>query len=663
MYIPHTNWSNINSTGISVTLFLLKIFGFLLSRLPNKVVRWISVFVGECVFYTMPSRRRIALSNLDHVFPKRSKEWQTKICKESFHRMIELGMLSIACGYLTKKRIKNNFSLSPSLAHAVRNIKNSGRGAIFLIPHTSLIEALTFIPCLLHDDDIPEVGVIYRSFKNRSLEKFVKSARERFGLKLLSRKRGFIHAMTMLKQNNIVVMLFDQNAGCSGATTTFLGRFAQTTEMPGILADRYKVPVYCLLAQRTGPWQATIKIEKLCNECPSSEWVVLSANRWLEKLLCSSDQACSDWLWAHNRWKTTSNKRLLFGVNSTRNWLKETKEFFGYKEFAKNFRVFVRLPNWLGDVVMAVPILRELNRCRPDVDVTIFCQEQYVDLIERLNLSARCVALPSKGIKYFFQLLKYRKLYPDVHVLFTHSLRGDIEARLMNATTRLGIYKDHNRSLLTDVYHFPPEVDQSNLHQTLCWGKFLQAYGLTENVNFTPYRFCLEMHPGAPIERSIGIMCGSLNNPKKRWPLDHWKMLIERIIYRYPGIQIYMYGTESDAQIADKIALGFGKQNIHQLCGTTNLIELSKNVQSNNLVIACDSGGMHIANMFGRPVVCIFGPTNAVHTGPIFNVESVIVRPEACPAKGGFPIEDVSVESVFAGVTSIMDSLFPAVRE
>ncbi len=662
-YILYTSGQILIQRITSVTLFLLKSIGFLLSRLPNRVIRGISIVIGECVFYMMPTRRKIALSNLHHAFPDKNKKWHIKICKESFRRMIELGMLSVSCGYLSRKRIRNNFSLSSSVTRTINAIKNSGRGAIILIPHTTLIESLIFIPYLFQGNNIPEIGVIYRPFGNKAIEKHIKQSRERFGLKLLSRKRGFIEAMTKLKQNKIIAMLFDQNAGCSGATTTFFGRFAQTTEMPGILAARYQVPVYCLHAQRIGTWQAKIKIEKLHNGSSNISYPVLSANRWLEKKICENDDTCADWLWAHDRWKTSFNKKALFSINKNRNWLDETKQLFNYKELPKTFRIFVRLPNWLGDIVMTIPILRELKRCRPDVDITFLCQEQYIELLKHLNLADHYITLPHKGIKYFFQILKYRQLYPDVHILFTNFIRGDIEAWLINATTRMGIYKKHNRPLLTDVFKLPSDIDQSNIHQTIYWGKFLQAYGLSQNINFNPYKFCLEINPNVQAEHSIGLMCGSANNPSKRWPLDYYKILIERLIHRYPGIQLKLYGTKSDAQIAEKIALGFGKQNVQQMCGTTTLLELSKNIPSNDLIIACDSGGMHIANMFGTPVVCIFGPTNAIQTGPIFKAKSIIVRPEACPAKGGLPIEDVTVEQVFSAVTIIMDDIFPIIRE
>ncbi len=657
-------WSIINLMGTSVVIFLLRILGVCLSRLPKKIIRYISVILGEAVFYCIPTRRRIALSNLSHVFPQKSEEWRIKICKESFHRMIELGMLSIACGFLTKKRIKKDFHLSSSVLHSIRSIQNSNCGAIILIPHTTLIESLTFIPYLLHDDEIPQIGVMYRPFDNKALEQYIKKSRERFGLKLISRKRGFIEAMTMLKEHKIVAILFDQNAGCSGATTTFFGRFAQTTELPGILATRYHTPVYCLFAQRTNTWEAEIKIEKLCNECVSTPHVLLTANQWLEKKLCSEDQICSDWLWAHNRWKITNNKKTLFSINKNRNWLEETKQFFEYDQFPKTFRVFIRLPNWLGDVVMAIPILRELKRCRPDIEITFLCQKHFIDFLEKLNLADHIIALPNKGIKYLFQIYKYRKLYPDVHIVFTNSLRGDLEAWIIGATVRLGIYNKHKRlPLLTDIFKIGPECDKTSIHQTVYWGKFLHAYGLTPNINYTPYKFCLELSEKPTKEYSIGLMCGSSNNPSKRWPLNDWKILIERLIHRYPGIQMYLYGSKQDIQITEKIALGFGKQNIQQECGTTTILDLCQRIQSNELIITCDSGGMHIANMFGKPVVCIFGPTNAIQTGPIFNAPKIIVRPPSCPSKGGFPIEDVSVKQVFSAVTSIMDNVFPTIRE
>ena len=90
------------------------------------------------------------------------------------------------------------------------------------------------------------------------------------------------------------------------------------------------------------------------------------------------------------------------------------------------------------------------------------------------------------------------------------------------------------------------------------------------------------------------------------------------------------------------------------MAGKTNLLELSFELQKNDLIISVDTGGMHLANMLGCPLVCIFGKTNSLVTGPIFSGKSIIVRPPACPATGGFKMENVEVKSVLRAVEVVL---------
>jgi ADP-heptose:LPS heptosyltransferase len=51
--------------------------------------------------------------------------------------------------------------------------------------------------------------------------------------------------------------------------------------------------------------------------------------------------------------------------------------------------------------------------------------------------------------------------------------------------------------------------------------------------------------------------------------------------------------------------------------------------------VSNDTGGMHLANALGVPLVALFGPTNPVRTGPVFDAPFIILQPPGCPPTGG----------------------------
>jgi ADP-heptose:LPS heptosyltransferase len=128
--------------------------------------------------------------------------------------------------------------------------------------------------------------------------------------------------------------------------------------------------------------------------------------------------------------------------------------------------------------------------------------------------------------------------------------------------------------------------------------------------------------------------------------------LLERIFESYQDVHVDLYGSANDLPMASEIASFFGRATIENLAGKTTLFELAKHMHGNNLIISVDTGGMHFANMFGRPLICIYGPTNPMTTGPIFTAPVAFVMPEGCSMKGGFPTEDVESEAVFEAVST-----------
>src|SRR5204863_7511417 len=121
-------------------------------------------------------------------------------------------------------------------------------------PHLACWEAQTAQP-LLVPGPFPEFGIIFRPLHNPAANAFVQRSRERFGMKLLSRKEGFAAALKILRRRGFVGVLFDQNAGMQGALTTLFGRVCSTTELPGLMAEKFDARVFGTFPIRRAFWR------------------------------------------------------------------------------------------------------------------------------------------------------------------------------------------------------------------------------------------------------------------------------------------------------------------------------------------------------------------------------------------------------------------------
>ena len=135
------------------------------------------------------------------------------------------------------------------------------------------------------------------------LNNFIKSSRERFGMRTIDRKNGgMLKTLKVLKKGNTLIMLFDQNAGGAGTLIDFMGRQCSCTTLPDILFDKYKPKVLFVYTRRTGFWESTIEVEAM-DDLKETELVIEQANFWLEKKLREDQALCESWLWLHQRWK------------------------------------------------------------------------------------------------------------------------------------------------------------------------------------------------------------------------------------------------------------------------------------------------------------------------------------------------------------------------
>ncbi|MDR2201079.1 MAG: lysophospholipid acyltransferase family protein, partial [Puniceicoccales bacterium] len=294
-----------------ITRLLIGSIAHCIAILPEWCVAFLCQILGRFFFLFFRRRRRIILSNLAHTFPEKTETECKIMARISCVRMVELGVLAIVLPYFSEKRIRRSFSLDSSVEEFFREREQNDGPCIVLLPHFSQMEAMTVIPLLNGAAKGYEIGVIYRPFKNKGLEQWIHKTRERFGLKLLSRKNGFSQAKEILRRRGIVVILFDQNAGEAGILSTFLGRVASTTFLPDLLFRHFHCPVYMFMPQRLGFFRGKCFCERLDlavagqdhpgekDTAKKNDYCVTHAmNTWLERKLLFDYDVCCDWLWA-----------------------------------------------------------------------------------------------------------------------------------------------------------------------------------------------------------------------------------------------------------------------------------------------------------------------------------------------------------------------------
>ena len=108
---------------------------------------------------------------------------------------------------------------------------------------------------------------------------------------------------------------------------------------------------------------------------------------------------------------------------------------------------------------------------------------------------------------------------------------------------------------------------------------------------------------------------GAEYGPAKRWPAAHYAALA-RSLHAADGATVALLGSPAEAALCDEIAAQVGGACI-VLAGRTSLLDAMALIAASRGLASNDSGLMHVAAAFGVPQVAVFGSTSPTHTPPL----------------------------------------------
>jgi heptosyltransferase-2 len=265
-------------------------------------------------------------------------------------------------------------------------------------------------------------------------------------------------------------------------------------------------------------------------------------------------------------------------------------------------RVLVVAPNWIGDALMAQPLLALLRERRPGVKIDVLAPEWVAPVARRMPEVDQVITVPFRhgGLDFLARRRLGRSLRGyDEAIVLPNSWKSALVPFFAGIAKRTGYVGEARYGLLNNR-HRNPERQMRRHYARLAGGApapLPQPRLRTEaaEVAATGKKFSLP-------ERYAVLCPGAEYGPAKRWPF--FAELADRI-----GMPVVLLGSANDADAAAGIA-GI------DLVGKTSLDEAMDVIAGAEVVVSNDSGLMHVAAALARPLVALYGSSSPEMTPP-----------------------------------------------
>jgi heptosyltransferase-2 len=303
-------------------------------------------------------------------------------------------------------------------------------------------------------------------------------------------------------------------------------------------------------------------------------------------------------------------------------------------------RTLVISPNWIGDAVMAQPLLRRLRERQPDRPIDVVAPGWVAPVWRAMREVDTVIESPFKHgslqwaeRRAFAKMLKARG-YLDSYVL-PNTLKFALIPWLAGIPKRVG-YKGEMRYGLVNVMHHDDKAAPRPMAQFYAAladepvRRLARPERLPEpEMQVAPDAVDAAIaRLGLPAGAYVAFAPGAEFGPAKRWPSSYFAELASTIRAHRPDVAILLLGSPKDRAVCDEITALVPQA--HNLAGSTSLSEAIALISRAAVVVSNDSGLMHIGAALGRPVVAIYGPTDPRQTPPLSQIAKVLWLHIAC---------------------------------
>jgi heptosyltransferase-2 len=287
----------------------------------------------------------------------------------------------------------------------------------------------------------------------------------------------------------------------------------------------------------------------------------------------------------------------------------------------KNKVLIIRFSSF-GDIVQCSSVVELIRQQLNNVDEV--CEIHWAtrsdfDFLLKLNVGIDKVWSFEKKLG-FLGLLKFSRILRNQNFTHVYDAHNNLRSNLIklilmsrfnipNLVTRS---KDRWKRILLfnfRINKFPtPFIGIVSFREPLKkWGVKAQHKSSIVQWTFTP-EVNEKIDSLIDLEKIISLV-PSAAWEMKRWPLEHWKKLIDML----PESKFMVLGGKEDFLFCQELE-AIAPLRVKNLAGKLTLVESCHLIQKSSLVISADTGLLHVADVLGVKAISLMGPTAFGHT-------------------------------------------------
>ena len=329
-------------------------------------------------------------------------------------------------------------------------------------------------------------------------------------------------------------------------------------------------------------------------------------------------------------------------------------------------RILLVKPSALGDIMHALPVLSALRQRYPAAEIHWLVNRSYMSLLEGHPDLNGTIPFDRdlfragffRGISASGRFIRHlRSMKFDLAIDLQGLLRTGLVSRASGATTRIGLKSAREGA----GWFYTHRFDDASIHavdrywhvaEALGAGGFEKRFHLPVSAEGKMWAAAmLANYPRPWIVVGVGARWLT-----KRWPPSHFAALIRRAQQQFDGTAIFI-GAPDERPLAEEAAATLAGPFV-QCAGTTTLPQMVAILAAADVVIANDTGPLHVAVALGRPVVSPFTCTQVAKTGPYGQLGSAVETTVWCK---GSELKQCDRMECMAELTP--DRLWPALEE